>query len=222
MGLLAVNLLLYIFGLGKNIFALEKTTRSLFIPFTTGLIVSILTLYLPDSHHLIAESALSFGVAEIFMLLTLLDKNKFIKATEEFFYALLQTMWISIILSVYRIYRISHLLFIIAGSVYLAGFIVLCIFIKRQTFIKYASVFVQYAFSVIFGFTTLVCLIYEQRLFGIIMFISSLTFMFGTILIIFQKNKPLRINEKTEKFIMTITVISSNALMGAGAILMQI
>ena len=141
---------------------------------------------------------------------------------EELFYALLQTVWIYLILSVYRIYRISQLLFILAGIVYLAGFVVIGIFIKKQSFVKYTTSIVQYLFSVIFGITTLISMIYEKRLFGIIMFIASLVFMFGTVIIIFQKTIPFAISEKTEKLLITLTAVCSNALLGAGAILMQI
>ncbi len=221
-GLLSVNLILYILGFVKGINPLEKMVRVLFVPFIAGLIISILTLYLPDAHHIITISSISFGVAAIHMLFTLGSKNAFLKAMEEIFYALLQTFWIYLILSVYRIYRISQLIFIVSGIVYLAGFVVISVFIKKQSFVKYASSIIQYAFSVIFGITTFICMIYEKRLFGIIMFIASLVFMFGTVIIIFQKTRPFAISEKTEKLLITITAICSNALMGAGAILMQI
>ena len=221
-GLLSVTLILYILGFVKGINPLEKTVRVLFVPFIAGLIISILTLYLPDAHHIITISSISFGVAAIHMLFTLGSKNAFLKAMEEIFYALLQTFWIYLILSVYRIYRISQLIFILSGIVYLAGFVVISVFIKKQSFVKYASSIIQYAFSVIFGITTFICMIYEKRLFGIIMFIASLVFMFGTVIIIFQKTRPFAISEKTEKLLITITAICSNALMGAGAILMQI
>ena len=221
-GLLVVDLILYITALAKRLNALEKTARALFIPFTAGLVISILTLYLPDSHHIIVISSLSFGTASIFMLFTLGDKNRFLRGTEEFFYILVQSMWGLLIISVYRIFRVSELVYIIPGVIYLAGFVVICIFIKKQKFLKYCAAFIQYSFSVTFGLTTLICLIYEKRLFGVMMFISSLTFMFGTVLFIFQKTRPFAISEKTEKVLITTTAVVSCALMGTGAILMQI
>lgn len=220
--LLGVNLILYIVGQIQRIRALEKTARGLFVPFLAGIILSILALYLPDSYHIMFISSFAFGAAAVFMLLILGDKNKFIKSTEEFFYALLQLLWLLLIISVYRIFKVPQWLFIISGAVYFAGFIVICIFIKKQSFAKYVSAIILYVVSAALGITSLVSLIYEKRLFAVMMFISSLVFMFGTVLTIFQKTRPFAITEKTEKLLITIAVVTANALFGVGAILMQI
>ena len=221
-GLLIVNALLYIVGLAKKIKGLEKTCRVLFVPFIAGLIHSILAGYLPDSYHLIFTSSFAFVAASLFMLFTLGDKNRFLKTVEEFFYAVSQVCWFLLIASVYRIYRIPQWLFIIAGIVYFAGFIVICIFIKKQTFAKYASALLLYAFSTNLGITALLSIIYEKRLFAVILFLGSLVYMFGTVLIIFQKTRPFAISEKVEKILITITAVAASALMGTGAILMQV
>ena len=156
------------------------------------------------------------------MLLTLGDKNKFIKSTEEFFYVLTQLFWLLLIISVYRIFNVPQWLFIISGAVYFAGFIVICIFIKKQSFAKYASAIILYVISTALGITSLVSLIYEKRLFALLMFLGTLVFMAGTVLTIFQKTRPFEISEKVEKLLITITVVLANALTGAGAILMQL
>ena len=72
------------------------------------------------------------------------------------------------------------------------------------------------------GVTAFISLIYEKRLFAVMMFISSLVFMFGTVLTIFQKTRPFAISAKTEKLLITITVVAANALFGVGALLMQV
>lgn len=221
-GLLGVALLLYIIGLVQRIGPLEKVARVLFVPFLGSMILSMLTEYLPDSYHIMFISAFAFGAAVIFMLLTIRDKSIFIKAAENFFYIANQFLWQLLIVSVYRIYRVPQWLFIIAGAVYFAGLVVIFIFIKKQSFLKYASGIILYAFSTILGITTLVSLIYEKRLFAVMMFLSSLVFMFGTVLTIFQKTRPFAITEKTEKLLITITVVTANALFGVGALLMQI
>ena len=221
-GLLGAVLILYIVGLVQRIQPLEKTARCLFIPFAGSLILSILTSYLPDSYHIMFLSVFAFGASAIFMLFTLGDKNKFIKAVEEFFYVLTQMLWLLLIISVYRIFKVNQIFFIISGIVYLAGFIVICIFIKKQPASKYTTAILLYAFSTVVGVTTFTSLIYEKRLFGVMMFLSSLVFMFGTVLTIFQKTRPFAISEKTEKLLITITVVAANALFGVGAILMQV
>lgn len=221
-GLLGVALLLYIIGLVQRIGALEKVARVLFVPFSGSLILSILSSYLPDSYHIMFISAFAFGAAVIFMLFTLKDKNRFVKAAENFFYIVNQVLWLLLIVSVYRIFRIPQWLFILTGAVYFAGIVVILIFIKKQSFLKYASSFILYAFSTAIGITTLISLIYETRLFAVMMFISSLVFMFGTVLTIFQKTRPFDITEKIEKLLITITVVTANALFGVGALLMQI
>ena len=221
-GLLGVDLILYIVGMVKKINTLEKVARVLFMPFTVGIIHSILAAYLPDSYHIMFISSFAFGTAVIFMLLTLADKKQFVRKTKEFLYGITQVIWLLLIVSVFRIYRIPQWLFIISGTVYFAGFVVICIFIKKQSFARYFSAILMYLFSTALGITTLVSLIYEKRLFAVLMFISSLVYMFGTVLIIFQKNRPFAISEKTESLLITITVVASSALTGAGAILMQI
>ena len=221
-GLLGAVLILYIVGLVQRIQPLEKTARCLFIPFAGSLILSILTSYLPDSYHIMFLSVFAFGASAIFMLFTLGDKNKFIKAVEEFFYVLTQMLWLLLIISVYRIFKVNQIFFIISGIVYLAGFIVICIFIKKQPLSKYTAAFLLYAFSTVLGVTAFISLIYEKRLFAVMMFISSLVFMFGTVLTIFQKARPFAISAKTEKLLITITVVAANALCGVGALLMQV
>ena len=221
-GLLVVVLFLYILAQVKNIVPLEKTTRSLFVPVNAGLIISALVLFLPDSWHIILISSFAFIFALAFMLFTLNDKNKFLKGLEELCYILIQAVWLFLVVSVYRIYRVPQMLFIITGIVYFAGFIVMCFFIKKQSLIKYGWAFLLYAVNSFLGITTFICMIYEKRLFGIIMFISSLSFMFGTVLIIFQRTRPFAISEKLEKILITTAVVASSALMGTGAILMQL
>lgn len=221
-GLLGINLILYIVGMVQRLRILEKVTRVLFVPFIAGIIHSILAAYLPDSYHIMFISSFAFGTAAVFMLLTLADKTKFVKIAEEFCYALTQLFWFLLTVSVYRIFRVSQWLFIISGAVYFAGFVVICIFIKKQPFAKYASAFILYAVSTAAGITTLISLIYEKRLFAALMLPGTLVYMFGTILIIFQKTRPFDISEKTEKLLFTITVAAANALIGTGALLMQI
>ena len=131
-------------------------------------------------------------------------------------------MWGILIFSVYRIFRIPAFVYIIAGIIYLAGFIVLCIIMKKQSLIKYTGALILYAFSAYLSLTTLLSLIYEKRLFSILMFTGSLVYMLETLFIIIQRTKPFDITEKTEKFVITIMTECTAALMGAGAILMQI
>lgn len=220
--LLGVNLILYIVGQVQRIMALEKVTRGLLVPFLAGIILSILAVYLPDSYHIMFISSFAFGASAVLMLLTLGDKNKFIRSTEEFFYILTQLLWLMLIISVYRIFNVPHWLFIILGAVYFAGFIVICIFIKKQSFAKYASAIILFVVSTAFGMTTLISLIYEKRLFAVLIILGTLVFMAGTVITIFQKTRPFDITQKVEKLLITITVVLANALTGAGAILMQI
>ncbi len=220
--LLVINVVLYIVGLVRGLVALEKTVRVLFVPFVAGLIHSILALYLPDSYHIMMTSAIAFVAGTVFMLLTLGDKIKFLRMTEEFFFAATQFSWFLLLSSVYRIYRVPQWLFILTGGLYFAGFIVICFFIKKQSFTKYAASIILYAFSTVLGTTSLLSIIFEKRLFSVMAFLGSLVFMFGTVLMIFQKTRPFAISEKVEKILITITAIASSALMGTGAILMQV
>ena len=221
-GLLVVTLILYILGQVNRIMALEKIARVLFMPFIAGIILSILTVYLPDSHHILVLSTFAYAAATLFMLNTLKDKKRFLKMTEGLFFILNQSMWGMLIFSVYRIYRVPTFVYIIAGIIYLAGFIVLCILVKKQSLVKYTGALILYAFSAYLGLTTLLSLIYEKRLFSVLMFTGSIAYMLETLFIIIQRTRPFDITEKTEKFVITIMTVCTAALMGAGAVLMQI
>ena len=220
-GLLAVALVLYIVGLVQRIIPLENTARSLFVPFAAGIIISLLINYLPDSHHIIFISSIAFGAATLCMISTL-KKNKFCKFSEHFLFLLTESFWIWLICSVYRIFKVSKIIYILAGIVFLAGFIVISIFIKKQSFVKYAAALIQYSFAGVFCTTALISLIYEKRTFGILIFLGSLFSVCHVIFEIFQRTRPFAISSKVERVFVTILFVTSQALLGAGAIFMQI
>lgn len=221
-GLLVVDAFLYIFGLIQRIRPLEKTARGLFIPFIAGLILSILNEYLPDSHHIIFIASLAFSAAALFMLSTLNDSKKFVKFIEAFLFMLTELFWFLLIASVYRIFNVPPVFFILTGIVFIAGFLVICIFIKKQALAKYLAAIIHYGISAIFCTSTLVSLIFEKRVFAILFFIGSLVTVCQVVFGIFQRTRPFAINEKTEKIIVTILTISAQSLLGAGAIMMQV
>jgi hypothetical protein len=221
-GLLVVDVILYIFGLIQRHRPLEKTARGLCIPFIAGIILSILYEFLPDSHHIILISSLAFSAASLFMVSTLNDKNRFVKFIEHFLFLLIEAFWFLLIASVYRIYKVPAIFFILAGIVFIAGFVVVCIFIKKQPVAKYLAAIIQYGASAIFCSTTLVSLIYEKRVFAILFFVGSLVTVCHVIFEIFQRTRPFAINEKTEKIFVTLFTVCAQALIGAGAILLQV
>ena len=221
-GLLVVDVILYIFGLIQRLRPLEKTARGLCIPFIAGIILSILYEFLPDSHHIILISSLAFSAASLFMVSTLNDKNRFVKFIEHFLFLLIEAFWFLLIASVYRIYKVPAIFFILAGIVFIAGFVVVCIFIKKQPVAKYLAAIIQYGASAIFCSTTLVSLIYEKRVFAILFFVGSLVTVCHVIFEIFQRTRPFAINEKTEKIFVTLFTVCAQALIGAGAILLQV
>ena len=221
-GLMAVDLILYIVALVKRITPMEKTARGLFIPLTAGIVLSILTDYLPDSHHIIFIASMAFGAATLFMLSTLKDKNRFFKFAEHFFFLLTEAFWFMLIVSVYRIFKIPDLFFVLAGIVFIAGFVVICVFIKKQSVFKYAAAIIQYIFAAVLCTTALISLVYEKRAFGIVMFCGTLITICHVIFEIFQRTRPFAISEKTERIIVTIFSVCTQALLGAGAILMQV
>ena len=221
-GLLLVDLILYIVGLGKNVALMEKICRGLFIPLIAGIVLSILSEYLPDSHHIIFISSFAFFTSSLFVLASLKEKNKFFKFAEHFLFIITEVLWLLLIISVYRIYRVPQLFFILTGIVFIAGFVVICFFIKKQEPVKYAAALIQYFFSAALCTTALVSLIYEKRAFAILIFTGSLTILCHVIFEIFQRTRPFAINKKTEKFVVTILSVLAQTLMGVGGILMQI
>ena len=220
-GLLAVALVIYIVGLVQRIIPLENTARSLFVPFICGLISALLTNYLPDSHHIIFIASMAFGAATLCLISTL-KKNRFCKFSEHFLFLLTETFWIWLICSVYRIYKVSDIIYILTGIVFLAGFIVISVFIKKQPFVKYVAALIQYSFAAVFCITSLISLIYEKRAFGILLFLGSLITVCHVIFEIFQRTRPFAISAKLERVIVTILFVTAQALLGTGAILMQI
>ena len=221
-GALVVDAFLYILGLVQRIGTLEKTARGLLIPFMAGIILSILYEFLPDSHHIIFIASLAFAGAALFMISTLNDKKKFVKFIEHFLFLLTEIFWFLLIVSVYRIYKVPAIFFILTGIVFIAGFVVICVFIKKQPASKYLGSIIQYCVSAVFCSTTLVSLIFEKRAFAILLFIGSLVTVCHVIFEIFQRTRPFAINEKTEKIIVTILTIAAQSLLGVGAILLQI
>ena len=219
--LISIDLLLYIIGLVQRIIPLEKTARSFFVPLTAGILISFLINYLPDSHHIIFIASMAFGAATLCMLSTL-KKNKFFKFSEHFLFLLTEAFWLWLICSVYRIFKISNIIFILAGIVFIAGFIVICVFIKKQSVAKYTAAIIQYFFAAILCTTSLVSLIYEKRAFGILIFLGSLFTVCHVIFEIFQRTRPFAISAKLERIIVTILFVTAQALMGTGALLMQV
>ncbi len=220
-GLLLVDLLLYIIALIQRIQVLEMTSRGLFIPLTGGLIISLLVLSLPDSHHIIFIASFAFFTASLFMLSVIKNKKRFFKFAEHFLFIITQGIWFLLIVSVYRIFRIPELFFVLSGILFIAGFIVICVFIKKQTLLKYASALIQYFLTAGFVTTALISLVYEKRLFGILIFCGSLLNLFYVVFEIFQSTRPFDLSRKKEKLLMTIILVSANALTGSGALLMQ-
>ena len=220
-GLLAVALVIYIIGLIQRIIPMEKAAYSVFMPFLASIILSLLTGFLPDSHHIIFISALAFTAATIFMLTTL-KKNKFFKFAQHFFFLITEVFWFLLFVSVYRIFKISNIFFILSAIIFIAGFVVMCVFIKKQSFTKYTAAIIQYTFAAIFCTTALICLIYEKRIFGILIFIGTLINLCNVIFETFQRTRPFNIREKTERVIIITLEVTTQALLGAGAILMQI
>ena len=220
-GLLAVALVLYIVGLVQRIVPLEKTARSLFVPFICGFISALLTNYLPDSHHIIFISSLALSAASLCMISTL-KKTRFCKFAEHFLFLLTESFWLWLICSVYRIFKVSNLIFILSGIFFLAGFIVICVFIKKQSLHKYVAAIIQYSFAAVLCTTSLVSLIYEKRAFGILIFLGSLITVCHVVFEIFQRTRPFAISTKLERIIVTILFVTAQALMGAGAVLFQV
>jgi len=220
-GCIIVSLLLYIIALAKNIGPMEKTVRALLVPFLAGIIISLLAGFLPDSHHIIFIVSLAFSSAVLFMLSTL-NKNKFFKFIEHSFFIITQVVWFILISSVYRIFKIPDIFFILSGIVFIAGFVVICVFIKKQNLSKYVTSIIQYAVTAVLCTTALINLVYEKRIFGILIFLGALVTLCHVIFEIFQRTRPFAIGEKTEKVIVTILFVLAQALMGAGAILLQV
>ena len=220
-GLLVVTLVLYIVGLVQRIIPLENTARSLFIPFTGGLIISLLSNYLPDSHHIILIASMAFFAATLSMIFTL-KKTKFSKFGEHFLFLLTNSFWLWLICSVYRIFKVSNILFILTGIVFAAGFIVISVFVKKQSLVKYVAAIIQYLFASIVCTTALVSLIYEKRAFGLLMFLGSLITLSHVVFETFQRTRPFAISSKVERIIVTILFVTAQALMGTGAVLMQV
>ena len=220
-GLLVVALVIYIIGLIQRIIPMEKAAYSVFMPFLASIILSLLTGFLPDSHHIIFISALAFTAATIFML-TLLKKNKFFKFAQHFFFLVTEVFWFLLIVSVYRIFKIPNIFFILSAIIFVAGFVVMCIFIKKHSLAKYTAALIQYTFAAIFCTTALICLAYEKRAFGILFFIGTLTNLCNVLFETFQRTRPFNIREKTERVIVTILEVVTQALLGAGAVLMQV
>ena len=221
-GLLAVDILLYILGLIKRIRPMEKTARVFFIPFISGVIHSFLAMHLPDSHHIMFISSFAFVCATLFVLSTLKDKNRFVKFAQHFLFILTEACWFALIVSVYRIYKVPDILFILAVILYTAGFVVICIFIKKQPPLKYAAALIQYLCAAVLCITVFVSLIYEKRVFCILFLCGSLVNMCLVVFETFQRTRPFAISEKTEKIAVTLLAVLTQALFGAGAILLQI
>ena len=219
-GLLVVVLILYIIAQVKNIVVMEKITRCFFVPFASGILFPLMAGYLPDSYHIILIFALAVFAYSLAVICTLSDKKPFIRNIEGFLVAAASIFWTSLLFSVYRIHKVGQVLFIILGIIYLAGFITICIFIKKQSFAKYLSAIIQYAINSFLSITAFFSLVYERRLFGFIMFIGTLSAMFYTVFQIFQKTRPFDISEKTEKIILTMVTLGTCIFMGTGALLM--
>ena len=220
-GLLVVDLVFYIISLVQRYLPLEKSSRSLLIPFLAGIIISILANYLPDSHHIIFISSMAFSAAALCML-SELKKNKFFNFSRHFLFLLSEVFWLWLIASVYRIFKVSNIIFILSGIVFAAGFVVICIFIKKQTVTKYAAAIIQYFFSALLCTTSLVSLIYEKRAFGILLLLGSLVTLCHVVFDTFQRTRPFAISSKLERIILTILFVTAQALIGTGAILLQI
>ena len=221
-GLLVVTLVLYIVAQARRFFVLEKIVRCLFIPFIMGIIASLLTEYLPDSYHILLLFTIALSADSLALICTVGDKKKVFKFFSIFLFLFSCAIWTNLLFSVYRIFKIKEFVYIIIGAVYFAGFVTVCFFIKKQPASKYVAAFFQYFICAFLSLTAFVSIFYERRVFDILMFIGTLCIMCRSIFQIFQITKPFDITPRVEKTIITLLAVAGNAIMGAGAILMQI
>lgn len=219
-GLISLAIILYLVGLFKNIVVMEKISRALILPFVTYVILTLLKRYLPDSHHIIMISGISLLIFSFTMIFSVFTESKILNALMVFLFEAGILSWESLCLPIFRIARISDFTIILSSAIFLIAFILICILLGKQKFSTGCSVLILISPTVFFLFTATISLIYEKRIFNILLVSGAVISLAEALFFIFQKLKPFNINRRTENLINSIFVISSQALIGSSAIMM--
>lgn len=214
-----IDIGLFIFSFIKNKTVIEKTTKSLLIPFLSGIGISFLFAFLPDSYHIIKIAAEALFTASLCQL-CFLSNRKIISFLKVLLYLAVIFFWALLLLAVVKIYSISKLFLYLSNFIYFALFVSFCIYIGRKPFKHYIGIFIGFVPAALLNLTAIISIIKEQRLFSYVYFIGTILLLCEYLFCVLQKTKPFSITDKKGSLINTIFFTSSQIFIFLGAILM--
>ena len=194
-----------------------KIFSSLVVPIIAGVTIFILTLYLPDSLHIIKISSFGYFFAALSTALFLFEEVKHIR-----YYARLSlfasvVFWIILFFNVFYLYHIPTALTVSLIIFYTAVSITLSIFIGRQRPMVYFWVTVSVFVGGFFGYLTFVTMVYSHRLYSILLFASA-TFLLA--MVFYYMIDIKKYHFRHSKVIRYFLMIIFQSLLSASTILM--
>lgn len=220
LSLFVVSLGLYIFFYIKGKSIPKDIFKILLLPFSAAFLVSRLTIRIPDSFHIISILILSFIFSEAFLILQLLFQKKQsrpleIAAFASFFMAI--EVWNNLFFSAIYLVRIPDWFNILIIIDLFAGFITFCLVTRPRIIKIYFFYFAAFAISGLLCFTSLAELIFGKKLYGIPLFIGTLTMLLD---LLFTSARPKWTQKKHSQMIMNMSLIAAELLISSAAFIM--
>lgn len=181
LGLLLVSIALCLIFLKKGFSKATKITTALIMPLLGALSTTALCLSLPDSSHIILLSALAYIFCSASIILFYYADITKCRIVARILYLIAITAWFELFRSTFFIYRTPLLVIIIAAVIYLALFVLTCIFLGKQQLSRYFWTFISISLCILLHFSSVVTLIQGRTLYSIFLFLGT-TAIFGLVM----------------------------------------
>lgn len=181
LGLFLISLLLCAIFFKKQMIIQCKITTALVMPLLAALSISALCLSLPDSSHIILLSSLAYLFCSTSVILFYFDKKTKYRIAARILYLATILSWFTLFGTTFYIYRTPLLLIIIAAAIYLALFVLTCIFLGKQQLSRYFWTFISLCLCTILHFSAVVTLVSGRTLYSIFLFLGTTT-IFGLVI----------------------------------------
>lgn len=201
----------------KKLPLIVRILSSLVLPIVTGVAIYFLSLFLPDSRHIITISSFGNFFAILSTVLFLFDENKLLRYLARSALFISIVFWITLFFNVFYIYHVSILLSVILAILYLGIAVTLCIFIGKQKIFVYGWVIVAILLGGFFDYLSIMALLYSHRIYSILL-CAGATGILASIFYYMIDTKKYHFRHA--KVVRCVLIIISQALITASTVLM--
>lgn len=172
LGLICINIGLFIFSYIKNLNLFNKITAALFLPLIFANLLPYYIDFLPDSQNLLINSIIAIScyfVAELLFF----DKKIFHDISQILFF-IGTFVYLQLYSSTFYIYAIPQWIIITSTIVFLLIFVLILFLIKTTSIKSIVGIFLNYICLSIFIFSAFITLINDAKLYSLFLFIGTL------------------------------------------------